>query len=76
MKIKKGQSYLIRQRYRYGSDVHDDIFVVKMVEKIEDSDRKTDYGFSSQEDVYFGVQLKTRESAHFSYDEIICPIPI
>ena len=76
MKIEKGQSYLIRQRYRYGSDVRDDIFVAKVILKVTDSDTKTDYGFSSYEDVYLGTQLKTNDGVHFSYDEIISPILI
>ena len=75
MKIEIGKHYLIRQRYQYGNDRHDDIMVLKCV-RMANKNECLDYGPETVG--YFGTNVKQQvDSDHFFVEgEVISSIKV
>ena len=70
----KGRHYLIRQRWKYGTEYHDDIAVVKLLSKASKhvcEDYLTDYG-----ETWWGQNVKNDEKQIFTWRDVISTIKI
>ena len=70
MKVKNGKTYLIRQRWQYGIDIHDDILAVKLLRKAKKSENQNYCGRGG----YIGKNVKNGEECYFEENEIICQL--
>ncbi len=75
MEIQINKHYLIRQKWQYGSDRHDDIMVLLCLRKASENEN-LDYGGNENKDGYFGKDVKDGDYKYFEHREVISPIKI